>query len=206
MMENPRSEEENIIKDMRDLFRLKKLNYNAIKDIRNIFRSEKETKEIKDRILRDIKNIFEHEEENYHKPVRVNNFWGDKYIEYESNGDRNKCLSVEEYLNKIRPYPKDIINHLKKFDTWKIQLTITNNLIQFIDERVMHSKSDNIEITINDEADEVTKEIFDSLKNRYQNNLESMEGSEFVFDCVHLLYYKCHKISPNRGGSYIDSF
>ena len=206
MMENPRSEEENIIKDMRDLFRLKKLNYNAIKDIRNIFRSEKETKEIKDRILRDIKNIFEHEEENYYKPVRVNNFWGDKYIEYESNGDRNKCLSVEEYLNKIRPYPKDIINHLKKSDTWKIQLTITNNLIQFIDERVMHSKSDNIEITINDEADEVTKEIFDSLKNRYQNNLESMEGSEFVFDCVQLLYYKCHKISPNRGGSYIDSF
>ena len=30
----------------------------------------------------------------------------------------------------------------------------------------MHSKSDNIEIMINDEADEVTKEIFDSLDNR----------------------------------------
>ena len=30
-------------------------------------------------------------------------------------------------------------------------------------------------------------------------------GSDFVFDCVHLLYYKCHKINPNRGGSYIDS-
>ena len=25
------------------------------------------------------------------------------------------------------------------------------------------------------------------------------------FDYVHLLYYKCHKINPNRGGSYIDS-
>ena len=32
----------------------------------------------------------------------------------------------------------------------------------------MHSKSDNIEIIINDEADKVTKELFDSLKNRYQ--------------------------------------
>ena len=32
-----------------------------------------------------------------------------------------------------------------------------------------------------------------------------MEGSEFVFDYVQLLYYKCHKINPNRGGSYIDS-
>ena len=36
----------------------------------------------------------------------------------------------------------------------------------------MHSESNNIEIMINDEADEVMKELFDSLKNRYQNNLE----------------------------------
>ena len=50
----------------------------------------------------------------------------------------------------------------------------------------MHSKSDNIEIMISDEADEV----FDSLKNRYQNNLQPMRGSEFVFDYVQLLYYK----------------
>ena len=58
---------------------------------------------------------------------------------------------------------------------------------------------------INDEADKVIKEIFDLLKNRYQNYLESMRGSEFVFDYVHLMYYKCHKINPNRGGSYVDS-
>ena len=45
----------------------------------------------------------------------------------------------------------------------------------------MHSKSDNIEIIINDEVNEV----FDSLKNRYQNNLESMKSSEFVFDYNH---------------------
>ena len=44
------------------------------------------------------------------------------------------------------------------------------------------------------------KERFDSLKNRYQNNLESMKGSEFVFD-----YYGYHKINVNRRGSYIGS-
>ena len=32
-----------------------------------------------------------------------------------------------------------------------------------------------------------------------------MKVSEFVFDYVHLLYYKCHKINPNHGGLYIDS-
>ena len=32
-----------------------------------------------------------------------------------------------------------------------------------------------------------------------------MEGSNFVFKSVDLLYYSLHKISLNRGGSYIDS-
>ena len=32
-----------------------------------------------------------------------------------------------------------------------------------------------------------------------------MKDSEFVFDYVQLLYYKCHKINLNRDGSYIDS-
>ena len=69
----------------------------------------------------------------------------------------------------------------------------------------MLSKSDNIEFMINDEADEVIKELSDSLKNRYQNNLDSMKGSKFVFDYVQLMYYKCHKINPSRGESHIDS-
>ena len=70
----------------------------------------------------------------------------------------------------------------------------------------MYSKSGNIETLINDKAGEVIEELFKSLQDRYQNNLEkSMKGSEFVFDYVHLLYYKSHKINPNRGGSYIDS-
>ena len=44
----------------------------------------------------------------------------------------------------------------------------------------MHSKSGNIEIMINDKADEVIKEHFDSLKNTYQSNLETIKGSGFV--------------------------
>ena len=55
------------------------------------------------------------------------------------------------------------------------------------------------------EANEVIKKLFDSRKNRYQNSLQLMRGSEFVFDYVKLLYYECHKINLNRGGSSIDS-
>ena len=68
----------------------------------------------------------------------------------------------------------------------------------------MHLKN-GIEIISSDEADEVIKKLFDLPKNRYQNNLESMRCSEFIFDQVQLLYYKCHKINFNHGGSYIDS-
>ena len=57
---------------------------------------------------------------------------------------------------------------------------------------------------ISDEADEVIEELFDSLKNRCYNNLQSMKGSEFVFDYVHLFYDKCYRINFNCGGSYID--
>ena len=89
-----------------------------------------------------------------------------------------------------------------------MQLTIANNFISSIDhdeKREIHLKSDKTEILIDDEADEVIKELFDSLKNKYQNNLETTKGSEFVFYYVHFLYCKRHKINPNRGGSYIDS-
>ena len=49
---------------------------------------------------------------------------------------------------------------------------------------------------INDEADEVIsyKKLFKQLRKGYQNKLEvSMKGSEFVFNYVYLLYYKCHE-------------
>ena len=75
-MESQSREEESIIKDVTNLFRLnEELKYTAIKDIRNLFRLEK-NKTIKDRILTEIKNLFEHEEkENYYKPARESNFW-----------------------------------------------------------------------------------------------------------------------------------
>ena len=60
----------------------------------------------------------------------------------------------------------------------------------------MHSKSDIIEIKINDQAYEVIDKSFASLFNRYQIGLEtSMTGNKFVFDFVYLPYYKYHKIN-----------
>ena len=63
-----------------------------------------------------------------------------------------------------------MMNNFKKSDTWKIQI-ITINFISSMDDdeqHVIHSKSDNIEIMMNDVADEVLTQLSDSLKNRYQ--------------------------------------
>ena len=71
------------------------------------------------------------------------------------------------------------------------------------EEQIMHSKSDNIEIMINDEADEVIQVLFQSLLFRYQIGLEIlMKGSESVFDRVQLVYYNCHQINCE---SYVNS-
>ena len=70
----------------------------------------------------------------------------------------------------------------------------------------MHTKSDNEEFMNGSDTDEIIKELFKSLLQRYQDNLqEKMKGSDFAFDGVNYLYYNFNKISISRGGSYIDS-
>ena len=55
---------------------------------------------ILDKIIRDIRTLFEQEEEDYYKVKRVSRFWNNNYSEYASNNDKNKNLSLDEYLKK----------------------------------------------------------------------------------------------------------
>ena len=72
--------------------------------------------------------------------------------------------------------------------------------------RTVHTKSNNVEIMIGSETDEVIKNLFESFLQKYQEGLEeSMRGSEFVYDSVDVLYHNLNKASLSRGGSYIDS-
>ena len=70
----------------------------------------------------------------------------------------------------------------------------------------MHTRSDNIEIMIGNDNDDIIKELFKSFLQKYEDNLQNkMKGSDFELDGVHFLYYDFNKISLNRGGSYVDS-
>ena len=139
-------------------------------------------------------------DEDYYKRTFVKSGYNNNYIQYESKGD--KILTVKEYLSLIEPYLADMINDYKSKGEWKIQLTAEINFTSLkpdSDEtRIMHTKSDNTEIMIGSDTNEVINELFKSFLQRYQEGLqEKMKGSEFEFDGVNLLYYDFDKISFN---------
>ena len=123
---------------------------------------------IKDRVIRCIRKLFQQQqEEHYYKPERVSNFWNNNYIEFESNGDRNRNVSLDELINKIKSYLRNIIIDLQNSDALKIQLTTAINFISSKDdeeERVMHSSSDNIKFTPYCDAHDVIEKLFKSLR------------------------------------------
>ena len=131
-------------------------------------------------------------DEDYYKPIRTKSAFNGNYIEYENKGDRNKNLSPKEYLDKIRLYlsntindhktPKKVhsLNELIDYETyqygeWKVQLIILINVSYFKDSdetRSMHTESNNIEITMCSETDDILVELFEYLLQKYQEGLE----------------------------------
>ena len=172
--------------------------------------------------IRSIRNLLDLSiDEDYHKPTITNSAFNSNYLQYESMGgkDKDKNLSIKDYLDKIKPYLIDmkwriysgntIIEH-KTQGEWKIQLTMVTNFISPVPDsdetRTMHTRSDNIDVMMGNEIDEIIEELFKSLLQRYQEKLEeSTRGSYFIFDSVDALYHDFNRISLSRGGSYIDS-
>ena len=162
-------------------------------------------------IISDIKGLLGLSNyKDYYRPVIVNGAFNNNYVMYESNGDKNKILSPNEYLDKIRSYLVDMVNDHKNKGEWKIQLTAVINFISSkpdSDETcIMYTKSINVEIMTGSDTNELIEELFESLLKKYQENLEKkMCGLEFIFDGVNALHYDLNKISLNRGRSYVDS-
>ena len=116
------------------------------------------------------KNRFKPEEDNY-KPVRIGNAFSSNYIEYKSNGDKDKTLSIKDYLNEIKPYLSDVINDHKTQSEWKIHSAMAINFFSSKDSeetRTMYSPSDNIEVIMGIETDKIIEDLFDSFLQRYQ--------------------------------------
>ena len=149
------------------------------------------------------------DEVDYYEPKEVKSAFDGGYVLYESKGDKDNNLSIDEYFDIIRPYLRDMIDNHKARGEWKIQLTMRIIFVSFTDAnetREMHTKSDNITIMSGIETEDVINELFNTFLKKYQEGLETkMRGSSFTFERIDLLEYHLHKISLNGGSSYINS-
>ena len=102
-----------------------------------------------------------------------------------------------------------MINDHKAKGEWKIQLSMQMIFVSFTDAnetRDMHTKSDNITIMSGIETEDFINELFNTFRKRYQEELETkMKGNSYIFERIDLLEYYLHKISLNRGSSYVKS-
>ena len=64
---------------------------------------------MKEKVINSTRNIFQ-KEKDYHKPENLDKFYSESLMK----SDENKTRSIEEHLDKIRPYLRDLIKDLKK--------------------------------------------------------------------------------------------
>ena len=146
-------------------------------------------------------------DDNCYKPVLVKTSVKDGYKYYESKGDKDKKLSVNQYLYKMMPYLSDLINDHKTIrnnsNEWKIQINMHVNFVSSNDTgeiRTIFVWSDNEEIRLGNETDDIIKRLINSFLNNYQKEeIILRNGSNFVFESVDLLSYHIHKTSLKSG-------
>ena len=126
---------------------------------------------------------------------------------------KTKKISVIQYLHMIKPYLSDLINENKAIENnsneWKIQRNMHVSSVSSNDTgeiRAIFVWSDNEEMMLGNETDDVIKGLINSFLNNYQKEeIILRNGSNFVFESVDLLSYHIHKTSLKRGNSCIKS-
>ena len=118
--------------------------------------------------------------DQYYEPKLFDSALEINYEMYRINGDKDKELSLIDYLNTVRPNVAELITK-KKVNERKNQLVISLMFLKYV-------YSDNLIIRPNDNSNEITTELYNSLLHRYQGALENkMEGSSFIFDYIKFL-------------------
>ena len=128
--------------------------------------------------IRDIENLFDKvSEEDYYKPILVKSSFKGNYKYYESRGDKEKRLSVKQYLNKITPYLYDLINdHRIARRVWKIQISMRVNFISSKDTgetRTIYVWSDNVKIMWGSDRNNIIKELLESFFKKLSRGVEN---------------------------------
>ena len=90
-----------------------KIYYNLVELVNKLNKKEKYRYHDRDDLdyhgIRDIENLFDADNnEDYYNPILVKSSFNESYKYYESRGDKDKNLSIEQYLDMIKPYVSNI--------------------------------------------------------------------------------------------------
>ena len=156
--------------------------------------------------ISDLKDTFNYSStDSYYDPELFASALEKNYDRHRINGNRNKELSLIDYLNVVRPNDNELITK-KKVNEGKAQLDVSIIFSNYITNETAekHVFSDNVIIRPTDNTNEITTELYNSLMNRYQETLENkLEGSSFVYDYVNFLDIKFNQVDLIRGGTQI---
>ena len=119
--------------------------------------------------IKDLRDLFKLSiNEDYYKPTLAKSGYNNNCTQYENKGD--KILTLEEYFALIEQYLRELTDYYKNKGEWKVQLIADINFISLkpgSDEtHSIYTKSDNVEIRIGDDINDVIKELFKSLLKR----------------------------------------
>ena len=128
------------------------------------------------------------DDDDYYKPILVKSSFNENYKYYESRGDEDEKLSIEQYLGMIKPYLSDLMNENKSIETssneWKIQINVRVNFASFDDTReicTIFVLSYNEEIRLGNETDDIVKRIINSFLSTYQKEELIMRNGSILY-------------------------
>ena len=132
------------------------------------------------------------------------------YQYYEIRGDKDKKLSIKQYLAMIIPCLAELINERKNNNNeYKIQLSMGVNFMCITDKektRTFYVKSDNKEIRLGNGTSNIINELVNHFYLTMKKNEQILRnGSDYTFENVEILAIHFHNIKLKRGKSYIKS-
>ena len=162
--------------------------------------------------LKDMQHILNDDIEDYYEPILVRWAFDNNFEEYEIRGDKNKALSIREYLAIIYPQVKDLLDK-KKLSTkkeQKVQLTIVivfRHITDLLNKCIVYIKSRNITMRSADDTYDIMTKLYESFLENYEQEEKNTlrNGNKFIYDSVDLTLIQFHTTKLKRGGTYIDT-
>ena len=158
--------------------------------------------------IKHIQNLYNDEIIDYYKPILARSSFQHNYEEYEIRGDKNKNLTLKQYLYINTTQLPELINEKKNStqSEQKVQLIISVIFKHVMDptkKRTFYDKYKTIEMRSGENTDDIIIKLLESFLENYEREENILRnGSDSVFDGVNSTLAYFHTIELRRGSSY----